>query len=215
MIFLSNCATNKTQYDKSVKEWDSEKSSNTNEIDHTFYLIGDAGNMSEGSLSSHFSELKKDINDSPENATLLFLGDNIYPKGMPEKEDPNRQQSEKYLDLQLSLSEGFKGKTIFIPGNHDYYSDGTKGLEREADYITNKLNDKNAFLPKNGCPIKKVDISEDIILIVIDSQWFLEDWNNNPTINDNCEIKTRDKFFDEFNGILKKNVTKTTIISEL
>jgi hypothetical protein len=213
MISLSNCATNKTQYDKSVKEWDSEKSSNTNEIDHTFYLIGDGGNMSEGSLSSHFSELKKDLNGSPENATLLFLGNNIYPKGMPEKDYSNRQQSEKYLDLQISLSEGFKGKTIFIPGNHDYYSDGTKGLEREADYITNKLNDKNAFLPENGCPLKKVDISDDIILIVIDSQWFLEDWSNDPTMNDNCDIKTRDKFFDEFNGVLKKNLTKTIIIA--
>lgn len=52
-----------------------------------------------------------------------------------------------------------------------------------------------------------------IIIIIIDSQWYIENWNNNPTINDACEIKTRDRFFNETEGELKKAQKKTIIFA--
>ena len=79
-------------------------------------------------------------------------------------------------------------------------------------YITDKLG-KKAFFPKNGCPLKKINISDDIVLIIIDSQWYLENWDNNPTMNDDCDIKTRELFFDEFESLIKKNESKTTIVA--
>jgi hypothetical protein len=141
------------------------------------------------------------------------LGDNIYEKGMPKKSDPERALAEHRLDVQLDLVKEFNGQPIFIPGNHDYYSNGIKGLEREADYIKDKLDNKDAFLPKNGCPLKKVDITDDLVLLIVDSQWYLENWDDNPTINDDCDIKTRHQFFAEFESIIKKNVTKTMLIA--
>jgi len=212
-ILINSCATHKINYSQSSKNWDVNTNETTQEIEHTFYLIGDAGNAKMNEGLNHFNLLKKEISSASKNATLLFLGDNLYEKGMPKKKHPLRKLSEHRLDAQIQLVKNFKGQPIFIPGNHDYYSDGINGLKREQKYIIKKLNDKNAFLPQDGCPIKKVNISDDVVLIIVDSQWYLENWDKNPTMNDDCDIKTRELFFDEFESLIKKNASKTTIIA--
>jgi len=212
-IFVVSCATYDVQYSSNSKNWKTQINESSTEIDHTFYLIGDAGNASEGENLTHFNLLKEELFLAKKNSTLLFLGDNIYEKGLPKKEHPNRQLAEHRLNVQIDLVENFKGQPIFTPGNHDYYSNGIKGLKRQEDYIKSKLKSKNSFLPKDGCPLKKVNISDYIVLIIIDSQWYLENWDNNPTINDNCEIKTRKHFFEEFESLIKKNATKTIVIA--
>jgi len=212
-FFIVNCASYKKQYSDSVTIKNKDNSEYNVEVDHTFYLIGDAGKADSTLLNKHYQVLQKELKESSENATLLFLGDNIYDKGMPKKEHPERAHAEEILDQQIVLSKNFDGQTIFIPGNHDYYSDGIKGLEREAKYITKALKDKDAFLPRNGCPLEKININENLTLIIVDTQWYLENWNNNPTMNDDCEIKTREQFFLEFESLIKKNVNKTTVIA--
>ncbi|PHR72163.1 MAG: phosphoesterase [Lutibacter sp.] len=213
VLFLNACATYDVQYDSSVINWKTNSNEITDEIDHTFYLIGDAGNAKQGESLTHFNSLKEVLSKSSKNSTVLFLGDNIYDEGLPKKNHLNRKLAEHRLDAQIELVDDYKGQTIFIPGNHDYYNDGIKGLEREANYIKEKLNDKNAFLPKNGCPLKKINLSDDLILIIIDTQWYLENWDKNPTMNDDCEIKSREQFFAEFQSLIKKSEGKTTIIA--
>jgi len=208
LIFLLNsCATFKTQY----KNNSLEQATPDKEIEHSFYLIGDAGNSPIGSESGALSALKKELLNASKSSTVLFLGDNIYQRGLPKKNHENRAFAEHQLNVQTDVVKNFEGNAIFIPGNHDWYS-GIKGLRRQEKYVEDILG-KNTFLPENGCPLEKVDISEDIALIVIDSEWYLTNWNKHPTINDNCEIKTRSKFFDELEGMIKKAVGKTTLIA--
>ena len=135
IIFIfSACATYKPQY----------KTTNTNpvfpekEIIHSFYLIGDAGNSALGSSSKGLQLFEKALSKASKNSTALFLGDNIYPKGLPKKEDEGRAFSEHQLNIQTEAVKDFKGKTVFIPGNHDWYNDGLKGLKRQEKYIEKK-----------------------------------------------------------------------------
>lgn len=208
-IYLFNaCATFAPQY----KNKNNDVSFPDKEIVHSFYLIGDAGNSPLGTSSKGLQAFKTALSKAPKQSTALFLGDNIYPKGMPKKGDESREFAEHQLNIQTDAVSEFKGQTIFIPGNHDWYSNGVKGLKRQEKYIEDILG-KNTFLPENGCPIEKVNISEDIVLIIVDSEWYLADWNKNPTINDDCDIKTRTKFFDEFEGEIKKARGKTTIVA--
>jgi len=213
LFLLSSCASYEAQYSEQEKNWKNSETIDSNDISHTFYLIGDAGIADTTLLKRNYQVLQKELKASSENATLLFLGDNIYDKGMPQKDSPDRKNAEEILDQQIMLSKNFDGQTIFIPGNHDYYSDGITGLQREAKYVTKALKDKDGFLPKNGCPLEKIELNDDLTLIIVDTQWYLENWNNNPTMNDDCEIKTRDQFFLEFESLIKKNVNKTTVIA--
>ncbi len=208
IILLTGCATYKAQY--AVKE-KIQKSNSGKKIAHSFYLIGDAGNSNLGSVSPALAYLDKHISEASENSTLLFLGDNVYETGVPSKKSKEYPLAKHRIEAQTSIAKKFAGKSIFIPGNHDWYH-GLNGLKREEKLVEKALG-KNSFLPENGCPLKKVNISKDVVLIIVDTHWYVTNWDNHPKINDNCEIKTRVKFFEEFKGLIKKARGKTTIIA--
>jgi hypothetical protein len=212
-LILQSCATHHEQFGKNIKNPVPQNATDSSKIAHTFYLIGDAGNANEKKAQQTLGLLEERLAQSNKNSTLLFLGDNIYPKGLPNTDNQNeRIIAESKLTSQLKLSKNFKGKTIFIPGNHDWYS-GIKGLERQAKFVTKYLDDKKSFLPRKSCAIDDLEINKNITLVTIDSQWFLEDWDEGTSINDDCTIKTREAFFAELESILNKNKGKTIILA--
>lgn len=212
ILFLSSCATYKTKYADEASKSDEPSDK---PVGHTVYLIGDAGLSPDNDLNPALKIFKKKLDSADENSTAIFLGDNIYPAGLPDKKDSTLayQKAKNHLDAQLATLENFKGSPLFIPGNHDWYNEGLKGLERQEKYIKKKVKQKNPFLPENGCPIAERKVSDDLIIVAIDTEWYLTNWNKHPTINDNCEIKSRAKFWEELEGIIKKNRDKTTLIT--
>jgi hypothetical protein len=208
VFFFNACATYNAQY----KETNIVTKFPEKEIAHSFYLIGDAGNSPIGTETEALKDFKEELNKANQQSTALFLGDNIYPAGMPKKGHEQREFAEHQLNVQMESAKDFKGKAIFIPGNHDWYAKGLNGLKRQENYIENRLG-KNTFLPENGCPIENVDISDNIVMIIIDTEWYLTNWDKHPTINDDCKIKTRDQFFLEYESLIKKAQGKTTIIA--
>jgi hypothetical protein len=59
---------------------------------------------------------------------------------------------------------------------------------------------KNHSHPEKAA-IDDEKINDNLRLITVDSQWFLEDWNKTPTINDDCSIKSRE---EELESVLSK-----------
>jgi formamidopyrimidine-DNA glycosylase len=213
IVVIQSCATHHTQYGKNIKKHIILNETDSSKITHTFFLIGNAGNTDKEKAQQTLGLLQNRLENSTKKSTLLYLGNNIYPKGFPKNDILEENVlAETKLKNQLELSKKFKGKTIFIAGNHDWYN-GITGLERQEKFITNYLNDKKAFLPQNSCGLEEVIIDKNITLITINSQWFLEDWDKYPTINDNCSIKTREDFFDELASLLNKNQSKTVLIA--
>ena len=159
-----------------------------------------------GEMNQALKAFKKRLDQAKENSTAIFLGDNIYPAGMPDKKDSTAAYSEAKNNImaQLNTLGNFKGKPIFIPGNHDWYNEGILGLARQQKFIEKNLDSKKVFFPKNGCALQKIEINDDVVVIAIDTKWYLANWDKNPTINDDCEIKDREKFFEELEGLIKK-----------
>lgn len=211
VFFISSCATYAPQFkDKEANPvYPSGK-----KIEKTFYLVGDAGLSPMGGMSDALTTFQNYLKNekNPGNYTI-FLGDNIYPAGMDPEGNPKRKESENMIDAQHRAVRNYKGQTIFIPGNHEWYNDGVLGVAREENYVESKFPEQDAFKPSNGCPLESIEVSDDIQLIVIDTQWFLEDWDKNPTINENCDIKTREKFFIELQLELEKNQNKTVVFA--
>jgi predicted phosphodiesterase len=208
ILLVSACATMKMQV---AENQNFEYKKDSSKLIHSFYLIGDSGNSTLNEDSPALKYLKNKIENSTKNSTLIFLGDNVYETGIPKKKSKKYRLAKRRIQAQTDIAKDFKGNSIFIPGNHDWYN-GLEGLKREEKLVEKALG-KNSFLPQNGCPLEKVDISKDIVLIIVDTHWYLTNWDKHPTINDHCEIKTRTKFFDEFEGLIKKGRGKTTIIA--
>ena len=211
-VLISSCATYKSKY---IEDASTVDSATTKSIAHTVYLIGDAGLSPDNELNPPLKLFKNALNKANENSIAIFLGDNIYPAGLPDKKDSTLayRKAKNHLDAQLKTLENFDGRPLFIPGNHDWYNEGLKGLGRQEKYVKKKLKQKDSFLPENGCPIDVVKVSDDLAIIAIDTEWYLTNWDKHPTINDDCEIKSRAKFWEEVEGAIKKNRDKTTLIA--
>lgn len=212
MLFFSGCATYKVKY---ANENDAIDVPVSKEIEHTFYLIGDAGLSPMGEMNATLKSFRNKLNTADKNSTAIFLGDNIYPAGFPDSKDDQEghHMAKNHLDAQLRTLENFKGKPLFVPGNHDWYSQGLTGLKREQKYIQKNLESNKVFFPEDGCPIKTIKVNDAVVIIAIDTEWYLTNWDKHPEINDKCNIKSREKFFEELEGEIKKNLGKTTILA--
>lgn len=208
--FLFSCATYNVQKGKKVHEM--KNSEAVAENDFKIFLVGDAGNADEPQAKQTLDFIKNKIDSADKNSMLLFLGDNIYPLGMPKEGDKDYHLAKEKLENQLSITHNFKGKTLVIPGNHDWYH-GVDGLKAQEELVKNYLNDKKAFLPKNSCPIEDISLTKDIKLIVIDSEWALINWDKYSGINKGCDIKTREDFYAEFKDLILKNQDKRIIVA--
>src|SRR5690554_4289867 len=81
VLFINACASYKPQYlDKS----DQQNIFPNKEVDKVFYLVGDAGLSPMNGMSDGLEAFQKHISDKETDGDYtLFLGDNIYPAGLP------------------------------------------------------------------------------------------------------------------------------------
>ncbi|WP_420580317.1 metallophosphoesterase [Reichenbachiella sp.] len=145
---------------------------------HQVFLIGDAG---EPALAKeNLSLLRDQLSSAGKDATLIFLGDNIYPKGLPPQGHPHRKEAEEKLKLQFDITKNFQGRTIVIPGNHDWakgQKEGWTHVNEQEKFVKKYFDSKKVFYPKNAEPgPEEIKLAEGLYLIVFDMQWILHAW---------------------------------------
>lgn len=101
------CATLEPQYGiKTTKELTPPKANGS----HTIFLIGDAGNADKSIGTQTLNHLSNRLKLASSNSTLLFLGDNIYQKGLPPEDDLLMHQLKTSLKCNLKLPMTLKEK---------------------------------------------------------------------------------------------------------
>jgi hypothetical protein len=88
-------------------------------INQRIFLVGDAGELL-GNKQPVVEWIRQHVDMNDEKNTILFLGDNIYPLGLPMEGEPAYVESKKILDAQIDLVRGKKAKAFFVLGNHDW-----------------------------------------------------------------------------------------------
>ncbi|MEL6194693.1 MAG: hypothetical protein AAFR66_21720, partial [Bacteroidota bacterium] len=205
------CSTLQPHYRKSSSKPDpSVQVNNQDSIKHTVYLLGDGGNTVLEEHIHNFHFLESFLQKEDENSTLVLLGDNIYPDGLPVEGHPEREEAEGAINAQLDMAKNFKGKLYMIPGNHDWNHwspGGREAIIRQADYAKEYLGSKKHVLyPKDGCGDPKViKLQDDLTLFLLDSQWFLQDWESEPEMNSGCKIQSRDEFKAVLEELIDEN----------
>jgi hypothetical protein len=106
-------------------------------IETSLFLIGDAGapnNDGEPVLAA----LERQVSEAPARKAIVFLGDNIYPTGLPDTGASGRDQAERQLLAQIEVGVRTGTPTYFVPGNHDWDYMGPGGWEairRQSAFI--------------------------------------------------------------------------------
>lgn len=117
--------------------------------------------------------------------TVVFLGNNIFPDGMPAEGDHNKEEAILKSQYQPFLEKGIP--VYFIAGNRDWDNSGPSGLQRlmaQSSYLNDLKNPLVHFLPENGCPDPiVVPVSDQSIMILMDSEWWLFPYLKNEEID--------------------------------
>lgn len=158
-------------------------------------LIGDAGELKQGH-NMVIDAVKQRFDLNKGNNTVLFLGDNIYPKGMPSELTKNYPEAKAIIDYQINLVRGTNATGYIIPGNHDWRKEGPGGWEtvrNQQRYVDSQYLPNVQFIPKEGCPGPVgVELGSSILLIMMDSEWWLHQYEK-PGPTSACDCKTEDE----------------------
>ena len=139
-----------------------------------------------GSDAVFFEKLATTIKERPsEIKRIVYVGNSVQGN--------DKATISAHLDPIIELEKSVVDTSYVVPGRYEWKYDKTEGLEHIEDYLEEKLQRDDILAPNNGCALESIEIGEEIQLIIIDSQWYLEDWDTHARINDKCQIKTREK----------------------
>ncbi|MEX2604666.1 MAG: metallophosphoesterase [Gracilimonas sp.] len=181
------------------------------EVVFKLFLIGDTGNNFSTPDDPLMEVFKQKIDQASEQSAIVFLGDNLYPDGLPPETHASRKKIEDKLSGQLNVIKNFPGRIVFVPGNHDWQSSGPDGLEwvrRQERFIESNLDRGNTFLPDSGNPgpvqitLYEEDVEDtsfNIQLIALDTQWWLHP--HAKPFDDNSEDQ-KQIIINEINNLL-------------
>ncbi len=149
------------------------------EIETTLFLIGDAGEQDPRHTGPALDSMARQAAAAPERSIIVFLGDNVYPLGVPRDSSLTWDDARRRLQTQVdAVPKGVRG--IFIPGNHDWAGETAFGLESvrlEERLINTMARGRNIrMLPPNGCPGPVALDTGRLRFIALDTQWWLHDF---------------------------------------
>jgi hypothetical protein len=146
----------------------------TPDIAATVFLIGDAG-APRPSGEPVLEALERALAGHPDTTLILFLGDNVYPLGLPDSADRTFPEAARILEAQIAFTR--LARVVFVPGNHDWDRSGRDGLariRRQGRFIARESAGRAQLLPADGCPGPEVvDAGSGLRLLLLDTEWWL------------------------------------------
>ena len=181
----------------------------TNAVSRSFYILSNTGPGAKMATPALLDQIVKASQDDP-SASLLLPGNITRKNGFPEAEE-QREEAKRFLQEQLLQPlQDFNGNIIYVPGENEWNASAPQSLDDMESFLQDNSNGQ--FLPDDGCPVEDISINEDIALITLDSQWYLEDWDQSSDFNVECDIRTKERFFIEYKDALKDNFGKVKIV---
>ena len=183
VIVISACSSNKPSNETpfinpTVKQADEP----TGILKRRVVLLGDAGHSAIEPLQASLQVAVEQAQLSPEQTSVVMLGDNIYYFGFPEKEDGQQDYTDdqlediSHLEAQLQIAKRSGAEIFVVPGNHDWYAEQ---VDSQAAYISNYANSHNikaSFVPHQlgQAPHPEIIHRAGISIVFLDSMWLIK-----------------------------------------
>ena len=187
-----------------------DKEAGSSAVSQVIYVVSNTGPGAEKATPQLLEQISEASQDDP-GASLLLPGNITRENGFPEG-DQERQEAKEFLKKNLLLPlKNFNGNIIFTPGVNEWNESAPQSLDDLESFLQD--NSDREFLPDDGCPVEDISINDEIALITVDSQWYLQDWDRSSDYNVECDIRTRERFFIEIKDALKDNFGKIKIVA--
>ncbi len=146
------------------------------ELAYRLLLIGDGGMAT--AESEVMAALASRAREAPSITSVLYLGDNIYPAGMPPPDHPLRAQSEARLLAQVDPLKSLDVELLFLPGNHDWDETrpgGRAAVLRQEQFLLEMGVEQARVSPVGASPGPECLDRPGLRLITLDTQWWLQE----------------------------------------
>jgi hypothetical protein len=136
---------------------------------------------------------------------------------MPSEGSKSYATAKAILDTQISVVKDKTAKAFFVPGNHDWKKGRNGGLQQilnAEQYIQSLQLENVQLLPNNGCPGPvEVRMSDNVLLVCMDSEWWLQKSDQRPGIESDCDYKNEDQVMEALKDIINSNPDKLIILA--
>ena len=185
-------------------------------IEVSLFLIGDAGSSAYDGEPVLAELARQSDSLRPVKQYVVFLGDNVYPRGVPPVGHPLRDDAEKKIAAQVLAIRKGQAQGFLIPGNHDWDRQGRDGWNsiRRQDTLVRKFGgDDVRLLPGGGCPGPAVvDVGAHLRLIALDSEWWLHNDVKPFGPTSPCPTKTEAEVTDSLAGALRDRGKRHAVV---
>ena len=183
----------------------------------SLYLIGDAGKP-DSTGEPVLEALRRDLESRSSERVVVFLGDNVYPRGLPAPGQPGRRSAERYLTAQVQAVTSSGSTGYLIPGNHDWAKHGADGwdaIRRQEAFVDSVSGGRVSLQPGGGCPGPSVaDIGPRLRLVLLDSQWWLHPGPKPSHPDSNCGTDSESEIVDSLQTALTGAPERLVVLVE-
>jgi hypothetical protein len=206
------CGTPRPFYESGSAE--KPDSLQTQKVDYEIFLVGDTGAPQLPGAKQVLNTLQYQLQQAGDSSTGVFLGDNIYPEGMnPDTTSQARRESEERIRPSMEILNNYGGQSYFIPGNHDWRY-GVGGVRAQERYVENYGGANIQFAPDSGCPGPfGIEMGENWYLIVLDSEWWINQSFKTNVDTEGCEYKNRSEVINGLSKLVDEHSAKNIMLS--
>jgi hypothetical protein len=168
------------------------------------YLIGDAGAPAAGG-EPVLEALTRELRAGATKRVVVFLGDNVYPRGLPAPDHPDRPEAERRLAAQVEAVTQAGATGYFVLGNHDSKGeDRWEAARRQARYIDSAGGGLVRLRPEVGCPGPSlVDIGDLVRVVMLDTEWWLHEPHDPAILSSGCPANTASEVVDSLRAAIR------------
>lgn len=152
---------------------------------------GDEGSTTLGRLEARLKTL------DPKRSRVVFTGN--YSVGeLPEEGQQGRVEAEQDLLAHVAATKDFVtrgGKVYYLPGYRDFGVGGTRAVLRMRKFLNAAYaaGENADVMPHANCADPTVvELTDDLGLVLLNSQWWMIDGQSDPQFNKGCVVKSRE-----------------------
>lgn len=185
------------------------------------YIVIFVGGSAGDGTTSTLARLKERLQTLDTKSSVVVFTGNYSSGELPSPGDEGRGRAERDILAHVTATEDFfkrGGKVFYLPGHTDFAEGGTKAVRRLRKFLNRAYatedNDEPDVMPEAACGTPtRIVLTDNLGLMLVNSQWWMQDRLADDEFNEGCVAKTRKAFQGNLMDMFREYRNRRLIIA--